>query len=70
MVAPNRPNQLSRRVIDDLIDFSGETSADGYMLFFKQQQISNLRSFINRMHEEAATSRNEIAQLNALIAEF
>ena len=70
MAAPNGPNQLARRVIDDLMDFSGETSADGYMVFFKQHQISNLRSFINRMHEEAATARNEIAQLNALIAEF
>lgn len=25
MAAPNGPNQLARRVIDDLIDFSGET---------------------------------------------
>lgn len=70
MAASNGPNQISRRVIDDLIAFSGETEADGYMSFFKQQQISNLRCFINRMHEEAATVRNEIAQITALIAEM
>lgn len=70
MADPNHGNQIVRRVTDDLQDFSGETEMDGYMSFFKQQQISNLRGFINRMHEEAATARNEIAQLNALIAEM
>lgn len=70
MAAPNGPNQLARRVIDDLIDFSGETEVDKYMVFFKQQQISNLRGFINRLHEEAATARNEIAQITALIADM
>jgi hypothetical protein len=67
MAAPNGPNQLARRVIDDLIAFSGETEVDGYMRFFKQQQISNLRGYINRMREEATTARNEIAQLTAII---
>ncbi|PWA64992.1 hypothetical protein CTI12_AA341340 [Artemisia annua] len=70
MAAPNGPNQLVTRVINDLIAFSGETEADGYMVFFKQQQISNLRGFINRMHEEAKTARNEIGQITALIAEM
>ena len=70
MAAPNGPSQLARRVIDDHIDFSGETEVDKYMVFFKQQQISNLRGFINRLHEEAATARNEIAQITALIAEM
>lgn len=70
MAAPTGPSQLARRVIDDLIDFSGETESDGYMAFFKQQQISNLRGFINRMREEATTARNEIGQITALIAEM
>ena len=70
MAAPNGPNQLARRVIDDLIAFSGETEVDGYMRFFKQQQISNLCGYINRMREEATTARNEIAQLTAIIDEM
>ncbi|PWA91331.1 hypothetical protein CTI12_AA090200 [Artemisia annua] len=69
MAAPNGPNQLATRVIDELIAFSGETEVDGYMSFFKQQQISNLRGFI-RMHKEATTARNEIGQITALIAEM
>ncbi|GJT87275.1 hypothetical protein Tco_1068992, partial [Tanacetum coccineum] len=32
-------NQVARRVMDDLIDFSGETSIQGYMKFFKAQQL-------------------------------
>ncbi|GJR66934.1 hypothetical protein Tco_0012999 [Tanacetum coccineum] len=70
MAVPNGGNQIARRVIDDLIEFSGQTSVDGYMSFFKSQQIAKTRGFINRMHEEANTSRNLIRQLNALIAEM
>lgn len=61
---------MARRVIDDLIEYSGETSVDGYMNFFKAQQVSSLRGFVNRMREEATTVNNEIGQFNALIAEI
>jgi hypothetical protein len=37
MAAQSRPNQVARRVIDDLVEFSGETSVDGYMSFFKSK---------------------------------
>ncbi|GKG47752.1 hypothetical protein Tco_0507237, partial [Tanacetum coccineum] len=40
---------------------------DGYMSFFKSQQITKSRGFINRMREEANTIRNLVGQLNALI---
>ncbi|GKB26554.1 hypothetical protein Tco_0865955 [Tanacetum coccineum] len=70
MAAPGGANQIARRVIDDLIEFSGETSVDGYMSFFKSQQIAKSRGFINRMREEANTVRNLVGQLNALIAEM
>ncbi|GKC89768.1 hypothetical protein Tco_1150417 [Tanacetum coccineum] len=63
-------NQIARRVIDDLIEFSGETSVDGYMSFFKSRQIAKSRGFINRMLEEANTVRNLVGQLNALISEM
>nr|GEU71473.1 hypothetical protein [Tanacetum cinerariifolium] len=70
MAGPKGGNQLARRVIDDPINFSGKTSVRGYMKFFLAQQIFDTRRFLNRMHEEAQTSRNLIAQLNALIAEM
>ncbi|GKE63067.1 hypothetical protein Tco_1513434, partial [Tanacetum coccineum] len=58
------------RVIDDLIKFSEETFVDGYMSFFKSQQIAESRSFINRLREEANTASNLVGQLNAFIAEI
>ncbi|GKA86082.1 hypothetical protein Tco_0807793 [Tanacetum coccineum] len=70
MAALGGANQISRRVIDDLIEFSGETSVDGYMSFFKSQQIAKSRGFINRQREEANTARTLVGQLNALIVEM
>nr|GEV47729.1 hypothetical protein [Tanacetum cinerariifolium] len=35
MAAPGGANQIARRDINDLIEFSGETFVDGYMSFFK-----------------------------------
>ncbi|GJW83047.1 cytochrome P450 [Tanacetum coccineum] len=40
---PVAGNQIARRVIDDLINFSGETSVRNYMKFFFEQQISKRR---------------------------
>ncbi|GJS67126.1 hypothetical protein Tco_0681690 [Tanacetum coccineum] len=62
MAAPGARNQTARRVIDDLVDFSGETSVQGYMKFFKAQQLAKTYRFLNRMHEEAQTVRNLIAR--------
>ncbi|GJS47805.1 hypothetical protein Tco_0597926 [Tanacetum coccineum] len=70
MAAPGAGNQVARRVIDDLVAFSGETSVQGYMKFFKARQLVEIRLFVNRMREEAQTARNMIGQLNALIAEM
>ncbi|GJX30940.1 reverse transcriptase domain-containing protein [Tanacetum coccineum] len=70
MAAPGGANQIARRVIDDLIKFSGETSVDGYMSFFKSHQIAESYGFINRMREEANTTRNLVGHLNALIAKM
>nr|GFB87210.1 hypothetical protein [Tanacetum cinerariifolium] len=58
MVAPGGANQIVRRVIDDLIKFSKETSVDGYISFFKSQQIAESHGFINWLREEANTARN------------
>ncbi|GJX66364.1 hypothetical protein Tco_0300707 [Tanacetum coccineum] len=70
MAAPGGNNQVARRVINNLIEFSGEISVDGYMSFFKSQQIAETRSFINRMRDEVNTARNFFRQLTALIAEL
>ncbi|GJX36310.1 hypothetical protein Tco_0247867 [Tanacetum coccineum] len=45
MAAPGAGNQVTRRVMDDLIDFNDETSIQGYMKFFKAQQIAETRRF-------------------------
>nr|GEW89630.1 hypothetical protein [Tanacetum cinerariifolium] len=70
MAAPERGNQVARRVVDDLLAYSGDTSVQGYMKFYKAQQLAETRLFFNRMREEAQTARNMIAQLNALIAKM
>nr|GEW31667.1 hypothetical protein [Tanacetum cinerariifolium] len=48
----------------------GETSVQGYMNFFKAQQLVETRLFVNQIREKAQTERNMIGQLNALIAEI
>ncbi|GKB90080.1 hypothetical protein Tco_0962352 [Tanacetum coccineum] len=70
MAAHGVSNVVARRVIDDLIDFSGETAVPKYMIFFIIQQITEGRRFINRMRDEAQTTRSCIAQLNVVIAEM
>nr|GEV75231.1 hypothetical protein [Tanacetum cinerariifolium] len=70
MSASGPSNLLARRVIDDLVDFSGETDVLKYMKFFIFQQIPEARRFVNLMRDEAQTARNCIAQLNSMIAEM
>ncbi|GJX46708.1 hypothetical protein Tco_0271898 [Tanacetum coccineum] len=65
-----RNNLVVRRVIDDLIDISGERSPLKYLKIFIEQQIIDHRRFIARMHDEIRTSTNLISQLNALIAKL
>nr|GEY37370.1 hypothetical protein [Tanacetum cinerariifolium] len=68
MAAPGPSNVVARRVVDDLIDFSGETVVSKFMKFFFVQQVADIRRFVNRMREEAQTARNCIAQLTVLVA--
>ncbi|GJW89391.1 hypothetical protein Tco_0164731 [Tanacetum coccineum] len=65
-----RNNIVARRVIDDLIDISGERSPLKYLNIFIEQQFTDHRWFIARMRDEIRTSTNLISQLNALIAEL
>ncbi|GKD72104.1 hypothetical protein Tco_1330386 [Tanacetum coccineum] len=70
MAAPGPSNQLARRAIDELMECSGETQVPKYMKFFIEQQIAETRRFINVMREQAHSSRNRLAQLNAMISEM
>ncbi|GJX17414.1 hypothetical protein Tco_0218246 [Tanacetum coccineum] len=70
MVALGAPNVVARRVIDDRVEFSGETTVSKYINFFIGQQIAEGRRFVHRMREEAQTARNVIAQLNAMIVKM
>nr|GEU50014.1 hypothetical protein [Tanacetum cinerariifolium] len=63
-------NMIARRVTDDLIVFSEETSPSGTPSSFLEQKISESRRFVERMHSEVATSRDRIAQLNVVVVEF
>ncbi|GJV38650.1 reverse transcriptase domain-containing protein [Tanacetum coccineum] len=65
-----RNNLVARRVIDDLIDISGERSPLKYLKIFIEQQITDHRRVIARMRDEIRTSMNLISQLNALITEL
>ncbi|GJT36985.1 hypothetical protein Tco_0936850 [Tanacetum coccineum] len=55
-----RNNIVARRVIDDLIDISGERSPPKYLKIFIEQQITDHRGFIARMRDEIRTSMNLI----------
>ncbi|GJZ71132.1 hypothetical protein Tco_0634983 [Tanacetum coccineum] len=70
MAAPGPSNQLARHAIDELIEFSGETQVPKYMKFFIEQHIAETSRFINVMREQARSSRNRLAQLNAMISEM
>ncbi|GJX92628.1 retrovirus-related pol polyprotein from transposon TNT 1-94 [Tanacetum coccineum] len=63
-------NMIARRVTDGLIVFSGETSPSRYTKFFLDKKIAKIRRFVDRIRYEVATSREYIAQLNAMVAEF
>nr|GEV49952.1 hypothetical protein [Tanacetum cinerariifolium] len=63
-------NLVARRVIDDLIDISGERSPLKYLKIFIEQQIIDHHRFIARMRNEIRTSTNLISKLNALITEL
>ncbi|GKB09993.1 hypothetical protein Tco_0843916 [Tanacetum coccineum] len=65
-----RNNLVARRVIDDLIDISGQRLPLKYLKIFIEQQIIDHRRFIARMRDEIRTSTNLISQLNALITEL
>ncbi|GKC77606.1 hypothetical protein Tco_1299102 [Tanacetum coccineum] len=70
MVALRPANIVARRVTEDLIAFSDETTVPKYIKFFLVQKIAESRLFINRMRDEAQTVRSCIAQLTAVIIEL
>ncbi|GJS21116.1 hypothetical protein Tco_0449748 [Tanacetum coccineum] len=70
-MAASRPsNQLARREIDEFMQFNGETQVPKYMKFFIEKHIAETRNFINVMREQAHSSTNRLAQLNAMTSEM
>ncbi|GJW22217.1 hypothetical protein Tco_0032839 [Tanacetum coccineum] len=70
MAAPGPSNPVARRDMDELADFRGETEIPKRMKFFKLQQISEARRFVNLMRDQAQNLRTCIAQLNAMISKM
>ncbi|GKE76802.1 hypothetical protein Tco_1542922 [Tanacetum coccineum] len=72
MAAPGGANQIARRVINDLIEFSGETSVDGYMSFFKSQddreatrtKLQGLNELITQAEQETKMKETQIQATN------
>nr|GEY02835.1 hypothetical protein [Tanacetum cinerariifolium] len=70
MATPGPSNQLAMRVIYELMELTEETQVPKYMKFFIKQQIAKTRRFINVMRKQAHSSKNRLAQLNAIILEM
>nr|GEV47455.1 hypothetical protein [Tanacetum cinerariifolium] len=70
MAAPGPSNHIAKRVVDDLVDFSGDTFIPKVMKLSFGQQIKDMRGFVTLIRKEAHTSRNCIAQLTALVAKI
>ncbi|GJS98151.1 hypothetical protein Tco_0819321 [Tanacetum coccineum] len=73
MAAPGGANQIVRRVIDDLIEFSRETSVDGYMSFFKSQQITESHGgafdTLMDLRDDMEAAQTKLQGLNKLITQ-
>ncbi|GKD01546.1 hypothetical protein Tco_1171820 [Tanacetum coccineum] len=72
MVGPVEGNTVARRMIDDLVDFSGETSVDGYM----RNMIGQLTALVAEMEafDDPGEGEEEIkmkkAQLDVLFVVY
>ncbi|GJW26028.1 hypothetical protein Tco_0039839 [Tanacetum coccineum] len=78
MAAPGGNNQVARRVIDDLIEFSGETSVDGNWfgqltaLIAKleaQQNQGELFDTLMDVRDDRETARIKLQGLNRLVTD-
>ncbi|GJY06358.1 hypothetical protein Tco_0373412 [Tanacetum coccineum] len=58
----------SNSFVDDLIELSGKTDLNEYLKLFVTRQIADRRGFIAKMRPEVNIAKNELGQLNALIA--
>ncbi|GKB23135.1 hypothetical protein Tco_0862536 [Tanacetum coccineum] len=58
----------SNSVVDVLIELSGKIDPNEYLKLFVTQKIVDRRGFIARMGPQVNIARNELGQLNALIA--
>ncbi|GJS15444.1 hypothetical protein Tco_0409916 [Tanacetum coccineum] len=77
MAGPVEGNAVARRVIDDLVDISGEASIDGYMRFFKAQQVVEIPfddprevfDTLMGLRDDIQVEEAKLARLNDLITQ-
>ncbi|GJV43470.1 hypothetical protein Tco_1428006 [Tanacetum coccineum] len=79
MAAPGPSNVITRRVVDDLLEFSGETSVSNALSFFNAQQIDEGRRFsmedqgelfdtLMSLRDDRRNENDKVLGLNDLIA--
>nr|GEV42398.1 hypothetical protein [Tanacetum cinerariifolium] len=68
IAGPVQGNKIARRVVDDLIKFSGQTSVNGYMNFLRRNKYPSYVVLLIGFGKKSC--RNQTAQLNALITEI
>ncbi|GJV83889.1 hypothetical protein Tco_1523787 [Tanacetum coccineum] len=70
MAASGSSRAIARRVVDDIVDLSGEGKVPKYMRFFFLQQIAEDKAFANMLCNQAETARNCIVHLHVMICEM
>ncbi|GJW42850.1 hypothetical protein Tco_0071649 [Tanacetum coccineum] len=75
MAAPGPSNVIARCVVDELLEFSGETSVLNALTFFNAQQIVKCRCFgelfdtLMPLREDRRNKNAKLLGLNELIAQ-
>ncbi|GKF84454.1 hypothetical protein Tco_0249352 [Tanacetum coccineum] len=75
MAAPGPSNVIARRIVDDLLEFSGETSVSNALSFFNAQQIDEeamedsgeLFDTLMSLKEDRRNENDKLLGLNDLI---
>ncbi|GJT99814.1 hypothetical protein Tco_1110153 [Tanacetum coccineum] len=77
MAAPGPSNVITRRVVDDLLEFNGETSVSNALSFFNAQQIDEeaiedqgeLFDTLMSLREDRHNENDKLLGLNDLITQ-
>nr|GEW42473.1 hypothetical protein [Tanacetum cinerariifolium]GEW87272.1 hypothetical protein [Tanacetum cinerariifolium] len=70
MTAARPSNVVTRRAIDEIAEFSGETETPKYIKVFILQEIAEAKRFIKTLRDEAHGARSFLAHVNAIIVDI